>query len=172
MKFDYAGFLKKANARMEKLLEQKAEIDKEIGALELAILGFAPMANQPIPWRNPHVGLTETIVAIFKSSPNRIYAPPVVRDELLRRKVPLKQKNPLATIHQILARLADRKVIRPITGPNGRTGYCLYEGIEAENGPSLPQERQSRAVVGRGKDQQNPRPVDTKEKAMRPPPSE
>jgi hypothetical protein len=129
MKFDYDGFLKTAQARLETLYEQKAIIDKEIQTLTMGVRFFAPFAKQPDRWVNPDIGITEAITEVFKSQPTRLFTAPLIRDELLSRGIPLKQKNPLATIHQVIARLIQRKKVEPFTD-HAKTSFIWKEGME------------------------------------------
>jgi hypothetical protein len=130
MKFDYDGFLKTAHARLETLYEQKGAIEKEINALKNGVLFFAAFAKEPTKWIDPGVGITEAITELFKSSDTRCFTAPLIRDELLKRSIPLKQKNPLATIHQVIARLIQRGLIEVITD-GGRSTFVWKPTLDA-----------------------------------------
>jgi hypothetical protein len=132
MTFDYETFVKEAQDRLEKLYEQKVAIEQEIGALEGAIQGFGPLLQKPYRWLGTDTGITEAITAVFKVDPSRLFSPPEIRDELLRRGVSLEQKNPMATIHQILARLVERGAVMVISTDAGRNHYKWVEGWETK----------------------------------------
>jgi hypothetical protein len=125
MTFDYEGWLKTAEDRLELLYEQKTEIEEEIARLEEGINGFAPLVKRPYDrkWLGRDTGITDAVREIFKADHNRVFAPTDIKHELLQRGVALTQKNPMATIHQVLSRLADKGTIKPSTWESGRTRY-------------------------------------------------
>jgi|SRR5579859_1858175 len=123
MTFDYEEWLKAANGRLETLYKQKATIESEISKLERAIQGFAPLVKNPSKWFGPETGITDAVRGVLKSDIHRIFTATEIRNELLMRGVPLKQKNPLATIHQILARLVDNEEAVVNTHEPGRNRY-------------------------------------------------
>lgn len=122
MTFDYKGWLKAAQDRLELLYRQKSAIEDEIEKLERGIEGFAPLAELPPAWAGPNAGITQTIRDILKANPARAFLPTEVRDELLNRGVRLEQDNPMATVHQILARIAKEGTAKPLAQGN-RTRY-------------------------------------------------
>ncbi len=132
MSFDYEGWLKTAQDRLETLYEQKAALESEISALEAGIKGFAPLVNQPALWRGPEVGITEAVSDVLKSTSSRAFSALEVREELLNRGVSLDQKNPLATIYQVLARLAERGAAIVTTHEAGKNRYKWVEGWEGK----------------------------------------
>jgi hypothetical protein len=123
MTFDYEKLVKTAEGRLETLYEQKASIESEISRLEQAIKGFIPLVKNPAKWLGPKAGVTDAIRAVLKSEPNRIHTATEIRDELLRRGMPLKQKNPMATIHQVLSRLVDGEEVTVSAYEPGRNRY-------------------------------------------------
>jgi hypothetical protein len=123
MAFDYESWLRQAQDRLESLYQQRAAIDEEIAGLQRGIEGFSPLVKKPAPWEGDTIGITEAVTRVFTDSPNQCFSPTAVRDALLlRADVKLKQQNPLATIHQIIARLAARGVIKA-SMHDGRTLY-------------------------------------------------
>ena len=78
-----------------------------------------PLANE--------IGFTESIRQIFIESNRSALAPTGIRDELLRRGFLLEQKNPLAAIHQVLARLVERDFAEKITFQGGT--YYRWKGM-------------------------------------------
>jgi hypothetical protein len=126
------GFLKTAQGRLETLYEQKALIEKEIEALKIGTRFFAGFAREPGQWINPGIGITEAITELFKSNPTRCFTAPLIRDELLKRGIPLKQKNPLATIHQVIARLIERKGggLVEVISDGGRSFFVWKKGMD------------------------------------------
>ena len=147
MTFDYDAFLESAHARLEALYEQKGSIEREITALQLAIRGFIPLAKDRQRWVDPDVGITQAITTVMESDTSRLWTAPSVRDELVSRGIALKQKNPLATIHQVLTRLADRGEVRPMTFDE-RTRYKWATEEELEEF-----KRQKTARIARAKEE-------------------
>jgi hypothetical protein len=129
MTFDYESWLKTAQDRLEALYQQKTSIESEITLLEEGIQGFAPLVNQP-RWQSPDVGITEAVTSLLKSDTSRVFAAIEVRDELLEHGVSLNQRNPLATIYQVLARLAEKGAVIVTTHEAGRNRYKWVEGWE------------------------------------------
>ncbi|PYP83892.1 MAG: hypothetical protein DMG65_23575 [Candidatus Angelobacter sp. Gp1-AA117] len=127
MTFDYEGWLKTAEERLETLYEQKAAIEEEINKLEEGIRGFAPLVKRSNVWFGPEAGLTDAIRAILKLEPSRCYSATAMRDELLNRGTSLTQKNPMAAIHQTLARLVDRGEAKIHTFSPGHNLYQFAE---------------------------------------------
>jgi len=111
MAFDYQSWLKAAEGRLLQLRQQRANIDEEIAMLEAGLKGFAPLVETVSTWEGPDAGLTESIRQIFKENP-KFWSPTEIRDELINRGVKLIQRNPMAAIHQILARLTDKEIRR------------------------------------------------------------
>jgi hypothetical protein len=145
MTFDYDEFLKTARERLETLYEQKAKIENEIDVLESTSRAFAPLAKEPGRWLDPGVGITEAITTLLKSSGSRLFTPPLIRDELLKRGVLLEQKNPLATIHQVLARLVGRGKVAVI-GHSGGNHYGWSEALEAVRKQGLKERKKARRI--------------------------
>jgi hypothetical protein len=131
MTFDYESWLAKAQKRLETLYEQKTAIESEISALEKGIKGFAPLVNQPALWHGPDAGITDAVKSVLKSSESRMWSAVSVRDELLENGVSLNQKNPLATIYQVLARLVEQGAAI-IYEREGRNFYKWVVGWEAK----------------------------------------
>src|SRR5437763_12415811 len=123
MTFDYEKLVKEAQGRLETLYKHKTSIESEISKLEKAIQGFMPLVKNPAKWLGPKAGITDAIRGIIKSEPRRVYTATEIRDELLIRGMPLKQKNPMATIHQVLARLVESEVVKVSTHEPGRNRY-------------------------------------------------
>jgi hypothetical protein len=132
MNFDYESWLKTAQDRLEFLYQQKVAIENEITQLEAGIKGFAPLVNQPSLWQGPGVGITDAITNVMKSKPSRLFSATEVRDEIVRLGVSLEQKNPMATIHQVLARLVERGAVTITAHDAGRNRYKWVEGWEIE----------------------------------------
>jgi hypothetical protein len=125
--FDYDAWLKTAEDRLETLYEQKASIEAEISALEDGIQGFAPLVNRVSKYHDPDAGITDAVRSVLKGEPNRIFTPTEIRDVLARRGTPLTQRNPMANIHQVLARLVQKGTVRITPYENGRNRYQWVE---------------------------------------------
>ncbi len=131
MAFDYEAWLKTAQERLEVLRRQRDAIESEITLLENGIRGFVPLLNQPTRW--DEAGITDAVRAVFKAHPAKVFSPTAVRDELQTRGIPLTQKNPMAAIHQTLARLVAKGFVRPVENQRGPDHY-QWAG-EAETNP-------------------------------------
>jgi hypothetical protein len=122
MKFDYEGWLKTAKERLEELYQQREDVDREITALQRGIEGFSPLVKREVPWRQESVGMTEAVTKVFAENPSQLMTPVQVRDVMRATGIELKQENPLANIHQTIARLIARGFVRPYM-MDGRTFY-------------------------------------------------
>jgi len=120
MNFDYEVWIKQAKDRLALLYEQRDAITNEIAALERGIEGFQPLAKSA--WIGPSAGITESIRKVLSSEPHRLFSPVGIRDELLVQGVFLKQKNAMATIHQVLSRLVDKDLVK-VRLYNGKNTY-------------------------------------------------
>lgn len=135
MVFNYEDWLKAARDRLETLYQQKAAIESEISDLQRAIKGFAPLVKNPAKWFGPTSGITQSIRAVLKSDPARAFTATDIRDELLHRGVALRQKNPMATIHQILHRLVQSGTVKVFTLEPGRNHYQWSPALAKGQGP-------------------------------------
>ena len=122
VKLDYHGWLKVARDRIEALKAQRAGLESELAALEQSVQAFENLVDGK--WTRIDSGLTDAIRGILSSQRGAPLSALRIRDELLKRGLPLDQKNPMAAIHQILARLVKRGVAQAIPGPDGRTLFC------------------------------------------------
>jgi hypothetical protein len=122
MTFDYDSWLRAVRDRLEVLYREKVAIEDEISKLERGIEGFVPLAPSASAIRWPAKGVTEATRVVLKGDPNGIFSPTQIRDELLGHGVPLRQKNPMATIHQVLARLVQNGEVT-VHIFNGKNGY-------------------------------------------------
>lgn len=120
MTFDYESWIQQAKDRLEVLYQQREAINEEIANLERGIKGFAPLVKSL--WIGPSTGITDSIRQVFKTDPQRVFSPTEIRNELLKRGVELKQENPMATIHQVLARLREQGDVEPYV-TEGRPRY-------------------------------------------------
>jgi hypothetical protein len=130
MTFDYESWLKTAQDRLEILYQQKTAVESEISLLEAGIKGFAPLVNQPALWHGPDVGITDAVSSVLKSEPSRLFSAVDIRDTLLERGSSLGQQNPLATIYQVLARLAERGAVIITAHEPGKNRYKWVQGWE------------------------------------------
>jgi len=130
MTFNYDSWIKEAQGRLELLYKQRSAIDDEIANLERGIAGFAPLVKSV--WAGPDAGITDSIRSIFKREPHTIWYPRALRDELLMMGVKLSQKNPLATIHQVISRMLTHGEIKPYV-IDSKTGYvCADEAAKKQ----------------------------------------
>jgi hypothetical protein len=129
MSFDYKNWLKTAQDRLELLKQQRTGLDVEIAQLEQGIRGFARLAEEPGAWSGPDVGITEGMRQLFRNNRAVAYTPTEVRDELLARGITMDQQNPMAVIHQVIARLQERRYIGPIS-LGGKQRYRFLGRLE------------------------------------------
>jgi hypothetical protein len=121
---NYKAWLDRAQNRLEDLYRQREELNKEIAALQRAIEGCTPLVGRYPPWsREMSVGITKAVTQVFKNSPGTCYGPTQIRDMLVQKGVRLGQQNPLATIHQIISRLEERRIITALNTDGRRTYY-------------------------------------------------
>jgi hypothetical protein len=120
MSFDYLSWIKQAQDRLELLRIHRAAIEKEITRLEKGIEGLLPLAKST--WSGPEVGLTDAIRQVLRRENPRVFTPIEVRNALLVSGVNLGQNNPMASVHQILSRLAAYGEAEIIL-VNGKQGY-------------------------------------------------
>src|ERR1700682_2768770 len=120
MTFNYESWIKQAKDRLALLYEQKNALDNEIASLERGIEGFLPLAKGA--WLGPSAGITESIRTLMSSKPNTLFTPVNIRDGLVLKGVALKQKNAMATIHQVLSRLVWKDVVK-VTVDKGKNYY-------------------------------------------------
>jgi hypothetical protein len=115
--------------------------------LETVYAASAPVFNIDIEMAEDNLsdmGITRAIDEVLSSSPNTPFAPTAVRDALVARKFQLVGENPMASVHQILKRLA-KKQDSPVTARevNGQTVY-ICEVLPSAPGSHV------RAVRSRG----------------------
>ena len=122
VKLDYHGWLKLARDRIEALKTQRAAVDAELAALEQSVQAFENLIDAKRTRIDS--GLTDAIRTILSAHGNDPLPAPRIRDELLHRGFPLDQKNPMAAIHQILARLVKRGEAKAIPSADGKTRFC------------------------------------------------
>ncbi len=129
MNFDYTAWLTKAEDRLSLLKRQRADLDAEITTLENGIKAFAPLVEEKVFSQGViGEGLTDIIRRMFADNPTTAFAPTGIRDDLLSRGIILGQTNPLAVIHQILARLKAKDLIEPIEY-QGKTYYRRKDSL-------------------------------------------
>jgi hypothetical protein len=133
MAFDYTAWLKTAEDRLSLLKRERAVLDEEIAKLETGLRAFAPLSDGASARAKGSVkeNLTEAVRRIFVDCPNTALAPTGIREDLRLRGFVLDQENPLAVIHQILARLKEKKFIEPVDY-QGKTYYRLVKNALPE----------------------------------------
>jgi hypothetical protein len=126
---DYKKAFAQAQADLEKLTEEREEIDRKISKLKQAIIGLAPLADDDtitmgqlwVPeWTA--IGITDMIREIL-SSAEKPLTPVEVRDRLLQMKPEMKEQvNLMASIHTVLKRLVPREAY----SSTSKTGDIVY----------------------------------------------
>src|SRR6266849_2068556 len=126
---DLAGYKQafaQAHADLEKLVEEREEIDRKISKLKQAIVGLAPLADEAsdgIRWfLDQEFGITDGIREVL-SSAEKPLTPLEVRDRLVPLKPDLnEQANLMASIHTILKRLVPKEA----ESSTNRDGDVVY----------------------------------------------
>jgi hypothetical protein len=131
MAFDYKSWLKQAEDRLAYLHQQRYLIDAEIFQLQRGIASFKPLAEDLEAWRGMDVGFTQAVRDIVSVFPTNGVAATAIRDEMVNRGVKLEQANPLAAIHQTLARLMEKEEIEEIPQATGKPKYRVKTAANA-----------------------------------------
>jgi hypothetical protein len=113
------NLLENAKAELEGLLEQRAELDRKIKAVQEAIKLFEPIyatvesqiqrVQQFMLMEDmENIGITQAVERALMSVPDIFLPPTSVRDKLVDANFKLVGENPMASIHQVLKRLVAR----------------------------------------------------------------
>lgn len=113
MAFDYQSWIGQAKARLVQLEQQRTAIDTEISKLKRILGEVTPLTEESTAWEGPDAGITESMRQIFRTDA-RLWGATAIRDELINRGIAMNQQNPMATIHQVLARLEKEGLIRRV----------------------------------------------------------
>src|SRR5207249_3922350 len=112
---DIMNPLQSTRAELEKLLRERAKLDRKIDAVRQAIKAFEPVYGDlpPINMRQLRkeirdMGMTAAIEQLLKAHYGTPLTPTTVRDLLVESGFKLVGDNPLASIHQVLKRLVAR----------------------------------------------------------------
>lgn len=120
MSFDYESWIGQAKDRLESLYEQREALNREIDLLERGIQDFLPLTQAA--WLGASAGITESVVMVMRQQSHRLFSVPEIRDALVNYGLPMEQKNPLATLHQIIIRLRQKGLI-DVTLEAGKNRY-------------------------------------------------
>jgi hypothetical protein len=101
---DYASALAKAKAEITELRTERARLDTRIAGLEHTVRALGALLNEPAAM--PRLGLTAGIKAALKDVEGSGLYPTTVRTRLLEAGVVLPARNPMASVHAVLKRLA------------------------------------------------------------------
>lgn len=101
---DYATALAKAKAEIAALRAERANLDIRISGLEQTVRALGALLDEPVA--APALGLTAGIKAALKAVEGSGLYPTTVRTRLLEAGVVLPGKNPMASVHAVLKRLA------------------------------------------------------------------
>jgi hypothetical protein len=127
---DYKKAFAQARADLEKLLEQREEIDRQISKVKQAIIGLAPLAEESgltgvasvLARSFAEAGVTDAIREILKSSQKPL-TPLEVKERLIQMKPSaIAQSNIMASIHTVLKRLVPKEA-RSFTDKQGEVVY-------------------------------------------------
>ena len=129
--------LDSARAELEKLLDQRSEIDRKLDAVQDAIKLLEPLYGRDTELKAPGItlaealaqddlGITAAVEQALTSNAYQSFYPTQVRDLLRENGFDLKGDNPMATIHTILKRLA-AKPDSNIVGVDDGAGKTMYK---------------------------------------------
>lgn len=128
---DYKKAFAQAHADLEKLTEEREEIDRKISRLKQAIVGLAPLAEEAGPMVGvtsilarsfAEAGMTDAIREILSSSQKPL-TPLEVKERLLQMKPSASaQSNIMASIHTVLKRLVPKEA----TSSTSKEGDVVY----------------------------------------------
>ncbi len=126
---DYKKAFAQAKADLEKLTEEREEIDRKMSKLKQAIIGLAPLAdddtmtfNQLLVPEWAAAGITDVIREVLNSAEKPL-TPVEVRDRLVQMKPEMKeQMNLMASIHTVLKRLVPKEAY----SSTSKTGDVVY----------------------------------------------
>jgi len=128
--------LQNALAELDRLTNQRAEIDKRIEALQKSVEILEPVYLVPsdeelalMSSAIAEAGMTEAIYKVLESQPQKLLTPMQVRDALVASGFKLPKNNPMASVHTVLKRLAtSREQIRQSS--NGRETAYFFQAPE------------------------------------------
>ena len=114
--------LDSAKAELEKLLDQRSEIDRKLDAVQEAIKLLEPLYGRDTELKasgitlaealaQDDLGITAAVEQALTSNAYQSFYPTQVRDLLRESGFDLKGDNPMATIHTILKRLPSSQTV-------------------------------------------------------------
>jgi predicted transcriptional regulator len=127
---DYKKAFAQAQTDLEKLIEEREEIDRKISKLKQAIIGLAPLADEASAGSLSYTlvpeftafGITDAIREVLNSA-EKWLTPLEVRERLVQMKPNMKeQANLMASIHSVLKRLVPKEAVFS-TNKSGDTVY-------------------------------------------------
>lgn len=122
------------------LRRQHADLATRIAALESSEKLLAPLYKNLFPQLEDleDVGITKAIETVLSDAPNIPFAPTTVRDALIARRFQLVGNNPMASIHQILKRLARKwRVAQVLSKSTGRQPIFIARRLKPCRPPGL-----------------------------------
>jgi hypothetical protein len=109
-----------AQQRRNELIGLRATIENELAQQSRAIAALAELLGEPTA---NDIGLTGATLLIVRTAKVPI-APTEVRDELKKIGYDMDGfSNPMASLHQILKRLEEKREIEEVTGSDGKKRY-------------------------------------------------
>jgi hypothetical protein len=131
----YQKALDAANAEMEELLHQRADIDKRLSRLKettnalSTLLGVYREQNSPKASKVSvgHLGISDAIRQIL-SNRRAPMKPPEIHAQLQRQGFDMKDyASPLAVIHNTLRRLGRQNEVIVVKDPAGQIAYAIIK---------------------------------------------
>lgn len=146
---DFNKMRSEAKKELQKLVQERAMLDRKIVGLEQTIKGLdAVCSTDTDPALEKHsldplplppelngllsLGLTDAVRKLFENSGVMLLTPVSIRDQLVMYGYNLPQDNPVAAIHAVFRRLEESYEIIDTLAEDGKKGYRWQNPLERE----------------------------------------
>ncbi len=134
----------RASKRVREMALETVRLNGEMARLRRTITALAAMCSEQ-PWMDA-LGITDSCVEVMEAETEAVSTQEVVKKLEGMGFDMSSQKNPAASVHAVLSRLADKKKIEKMTGDDGSITWkgpsyapfdwgALIEGIKDEDVP-------------------------------------
>jgi hypothetical protein len=121
--------LETAIQRRDELTSERAEIEAELTQQNKAISALSNILGEI---SEPDIGFTDAILMAIRNAPTPL-TPTEIRDELLDNGYNIdKFSNAMASLHQVLIRLKERKLIGLVASKDKKKRFAAIEYPSAE----------------------------------------
>lgn len=122
--------LETAIDRRNELTSTRAEIEAELTQQNKAIAALSNILGEA---SESDIGFTDAILMAIRNSPTPL-TPTEIRDELLDTGYNIDRlSNPMASLHQVLIRLKERKLIGLVASKDNKKRFAAIEYPSAES---------------------------------------